>query len=120
MKRLAWLTPVCLTLSLVVVPPASAQFLAGSDLPTVEEQQLEEDYIRTREEHGQSHASGQRPELGPVTGLNPTEAATIVKVGISYSFNPLTGAFSEFNTRHHPWAELSHTVGDVHLIDEST
>ena len=120
MKRLAWLTPVCLTFSLLVVPSAAAQFLAGSDLPTVEEQQLEEDYIRTREEHGQSHASGQRPELGPVTGLNPTEAATIVKVGISYSFNPATGAFSEFNTRHHPHAELSHTAGDVHLIDEST
>lgn len=120
MKRLAWLMPVCLTLSLLVVPPVSAQFLAGSDLPTIEEQQLEDDYIRTREEHGQSHASGQRPELGPVTGLNPTEAATLIRVGISYSFNPATGAFSEFNTRHHPWAELSHTAGDVHLIDEST
>ena len=55
MKRLAWLTPVCLTLSLLVVPPASAQFLAGSDVPTVEEQQLEEDYIRTREEHAAGH-----------------------------------------------------------------
>ena len=118
MKRLVWLGPVCVTLSLLVVPSTSAQFLAGSDYPTAEEQQLEEDYIRTREEHGQSHASGQRPELGPVTGLNPTEAATLIKVGISYSFTN-AGAFSEFSTRHHPFAELSHTAGDVHLIDES-
>lgn len=103
----------------VMAMPARAQFLAGSDLPTPEEQQLEDDHIRSREEHGDSHASGMRPELGPEILGNPTQAHTLIRVGISYSFTA-TGAFSEFSTRHHPFVELTHTAGDVHLIDEST
>jgi peptidoglycan hydrolase-like amidase len=117
--KLACLLALPFTLVLLFAPAAPAQSLAGSDLPTIEDQQLEDDHIRMRAEHGESHASGMRPELGPATLGNPTQAVTIVRVGLSYSFTA-TGVFSEFNTRHHPWAEISHTAGTVHLIDEST
>lgn len=80
--------------------------------------ELEEEHIRSRAEHGESHASGARPELGRVILGNPTQAHTFIRVGLSYSFTS-TGAFSEFSTRHHPFAEISHTAGTVHLIDGS-
>lgn len=99
-------------LSLTLCMPALAQDVP----PTEAELELEEEHIRTRNEHGESHSSGMRPELGPVTLGNPTEAHTLIRVGISYSFTS-TGAFSEFATRHHPFAEISHTAGTVHLID---
>lgn len=86
---------------------------------TPEDLELEEEHIQTRIEHGDSHASGMREELGPVILGNPTQAHTLIRIGLSYSFTS-TGAFSEFNTRHHPFAEISHTAGTVHLIDEAT
>ncbi|HEX2061224.1 MAG TPA: SpoIID/LytB domain-containing protein [Thermoanaerobaculia bacterium] len=88
----------------------------AQELPSPEELELEEEHIRTRNEHGDSHASGMRAELGPVVLGNPAEAHTLIRVGLSYSFTA-TGAFSEFATRHHPFAEISHTAGTVHLID---
>lgn len=90
--------------------PALAQEVELDDLA------LEEEHIRTRNDHGDSHASGMRPELGAVIVGNPTAAHTLIRVGLSYSFTA-TGAFSEFATRHHPFAEISHTAGTVHLID---
>jgi peptidoglycan hydrolase-like amidase len=77
---------------------------------------LEEEHIRSRAENGESHASGMRPELGPVILGNPTQAHTLIRVGLSYSYTS-TGAFSEFSTRHHPFADISHTAGTVHVID---
>jgi SpoIID/LytB domain protein len=89
--------------------------------PADDELQLEEEFIRSRSENGESHASGMRPELGPVTAGNPTTANTILRVGLSYSTLNANGTInSEFSTRHHPLAEISHTVGSVHVIDEST
>src|SRR5687767_2453973 len=62
-----------------------------------------------------------RPELGPQTLGNPTTANTVLTVGLSYSTLNASGAIvSEFSTRHHPLAEISHTAGTVHMIDEST
>ena len=84
-----------------------------------EDQAIEEEFIRSRAELGESHASGAREDLGPVVLGNPTQARTIIRVGISYSFTP-TGTFSEFATRHFPVAEISHTAGTVHLIDVAT
>ncbi len=100
---------LCLSSLLCLAVPAFAQE-QGDDL------ELEEQHIRDRNEHGDSHASGMRPELGPVVLGNPREAVTLIRVGLSYSFTS-TGAFSEFNTRHHPFADISHTAGTVHLID---
>lgn len=91
----------------------------AQEFPPVEsdvELELEEEHIRSRNEHGESHASGMRPELGTVILGNPAEAHTLIRVGLSYSFTA-TGAFSEFATRHHPFAEISHTAGTVHLLD---
>lgn len=114
-----WLCVVALAFFSLIVFSAGAQSLAGSDLPTAEDLELEEEHIRSRAENGDSHASGMRPELGPEILGNPTRAHTFIRVGISYSYTS-TGAFSEFSTRHHPFAEISHTAGTVHLIDEST
>jgi len=96
---------------LTLLPPALAQEV-DPDVAL----ELEEEHIRTRAEQGDSHASGARPELGPVILGNPTEAHTLIRVGLSYSYTA-SGAFSEFSTRHHPFAEISHTAGTVHLLD---
>jgi SpoIID/LytB domain protein len=85
----------------------------------IDDQALEEQFIRSRAELGESHASGARDDLGPVVIGNPTQAHTIIRVGLSYSFTA-TGAFSEFATRHFPAAEISHTAGVVNLIDVAT
>jgi stage II sporulation protein D len=84
-----------------------------------DDQKIEEEFIRSRVELGESHASGGREDLGPVILGNPTQAYTTIRVGLSYSFTP-TGAVSEFATRHFPFAEISHTAGTVHLIDVAT
>ncbi|HEV8661161.1 MAG TPA: SpoIID/LytB domain-containing protein [Thermoanaerobaculia bacterium] len=115
-RRNLWLFAVAVALLVLSPSPASAQ---STDPPTLDDQQLEEEHIRSRIENGDSHASGMRPELGPVILGNPTQAHTLIRVGLSYSFTS-TGTFSEFNTRHFPVAEISHTAGTVHLIDEAT
>jgi peptidoglycan hydrolase-like amidase len=104
MKRL--LSSLAVAVFVLFAVPAFAQEL----------DELEEEHIRSRAEHGDSHASGGRPELGRVILGNPKEAHTFIRVGLSYSFTA-TGAFSEFSTRHHPFAEISHTAGTVHLLD---
>lgn len=78
-----------------------------------ETEQLEEEYIRTKMENGQSHASGARPELGPVVLGNPTTAVKTLRVGLHYN------TASEFGTLHHPFVELGNTDGDVKVIDTS-
>src|SRR5919112_492973 len=115
MSRLSRITAPAV-LALFLAMPAAAQYLAGDNLPSLEHQELEEAHIKSKEEHGESHASGMRAELGPVILGNPTQAHTLIRVGLSYSFTP-AGAVSEFATRHHPFAEISHTAGTVHLID---
>jgi len=108
-RSLIW----CLVLVLFAMP------MAAQENRSLEDIELEEEHIHSRMEHGESHASGMREELGPVVLGNPTQAATVIRVGLSYSYTA-TGAFSEFSTRHHPFAEISHTVGTVHLIDVGT
>jgi peptidoglycan hydrolase-like amidase len=104
-RLLSWLAVPLAVLTLFAVPLAAQEV-----------DELEEEHIRSRAEQGDSHASGARPELGPVILGNPTQAHTLIRVGISYSYTS-TGAFSEFSTRHHPFAEISHTAGTVHLLD---
>jgi len=87
--------------------------------PPTEEQQLEEEWIQTKLEHGESHASGMRPELGPVILGNPTQAVVVLRVGLYYSYTS-SGAYSEFASLHHPYADISHTAGDVHVLDRAT
>jgi SpoIID/LytB domain protein len=85
----------------------------------LDDQQLEEQFIQSHAENGDSHASGMRPELGPVVLGNPTQSVVTLRVGLYYSFTS-TGAFSEFSTLHHPFADISNTAGDVHILDRST
>jgi SpoIID/LytB domain protein len=102
-----------LLLFLCLLAPVLAQEVQPDD------QAIEEEFIRQRAEMGESHASGAREDLGPVILGNPTEAHTTIRVGLSYSYTS-TGAYSEFFTRHHPFADISHTAGTVELIDVSS
>jgi peptidoglycan hydrolase-like amidase len=91
------------------------------DTPQAEQQQIEEEFIRSRAENGESHASGARPELGPVVLGNPTTAAVALRVGLYASTFTSTGALAtEFASLHHTFVELTNTDGDVRVIDKST
>jgi SpoIID/LytB domain protein len=86
-----------------------------------EHEQLEEEFIRSRAENGESHASGARPELGPVVLGNPTTAVTALRVGLYATTFTSTGAVAtEFASLHHPLVQLTNTDGDVKVIDKST
>lgn len=89
--------------------------------PAVEQQSEEDQWIEMRAQQGDSHASGMRPELGPVILGNPTQSVVVLRVGIMLStINPTTGALTEFASSSHPAAEISNTAGDVHVIDEGS
>lgn len=86
-----------------------------------EHERLTEEFIRSQSDNGQSHASGGRPELGPVILGNPTQAVAVLRVGLHYTTLSATGAIvSEFNSLHHPYVELTNTAGDVKVIDRAT
>lgn len=100
-----------------------ACFLLSLGAPNVRAQQptqeqTEDEWIQMKAEQGDSHASGMRPELGPVILGNPTQSVVVLRVGLYYSFTS-SGAFSEFSSLNHPYADISNTAGDVHVIDES-
>lgn len=97
--------------------PAGPQDLQDSQAAAAqaEHEELEAAYIRTREEHGQSHASGSRPELGPVIRGNPTQAIKLLRVGLHRSVGT-----NEFSSLHHFFVELTHTDGEVKVIDRAT
>jgi peptidoglycan hydrolase-like amidase len=94
-------------------------YAAAQPGAALSEQQLEEQWIQMKAEQGDSHASGMRPELGPVGLGNPTQAVAVLRVGLCYSYTA-TGAFSEFTSLHHPFVDISNTAGDVHVIDRAT
>jgi stage II sporulation protein D len=84
-----------------------------------EEEVLTEEFIRSKAENGESHASGNRDDLGPVILGNPTQAVVAIRVGIYYSYTA-AGAYSEFASLNHPLVRLSNTEGFVYVIDRST
>ena len=108
---LSLLLSVCLLSAL----PADAQ---DPQAPT-QDDLLEEEFIRSKAENGESHASGGREDLGPVILGNPTQAATAIRVGLYYSFTA-AGAFSEFASLNHPFVRISNTAGEAEVIDLST
>ncbi|HEV8253343.1 MAG TPA: SpoIID/LytB domain-containing protein [Vicinamibacteria bacterium] len=100
--------------------------LAAQDPPdqppeqTPEERMLEENWLASLEANGHSHASGARPELGPVVRGNPTQAVVALRVGLYYpAFNSTGGVTTEFSTLNHPSVSISSTVDTVHVIDGS-
>ena len=91
------------------------------DAQQSEQQQIEDEFIRSKAENGESHASGARPELGPVVLGNPTAAVVALRVGLYASTFTSTGALAtEFASLHHPFVELTNTDGDVRVLDKST
>ena len=95
-------------------PPASPN-------PQAEQQQLEQEFVQTREQNGESHASGARPDLGPVVLGNPTSAVVALRVGLYASTLTAAGALvTEFASLHHTFVELTNTDGDVKVIDKAT
>ena len=84
------------------------------------EDPLVEEFIRTRIENGESHASGARPEFGPMILGNPTTSVVVLRVGLFAStFNATGGLVTEFGSLHHPFVELTNTAGTVEVIDRS-
>jgi hypothetical protein len=73
--------------------PAAAQ---------TEHEQLEEEFIRSRIENGESHASGARPELGPVVLGNPTMAVVALRVGLHATMFTPTGGDTGVNIGSYP------------------
>ena len=95
------------------VPPPAAEAQA-------EHERLEEEFIQSKIANGESHASGARPELGPLVLGNPTTATVVLRVGLNAStFNASGGLATEFASLHHPAVELSHTAGSVKVTDRS-
>jgi len=113
-------TCLCLFLSIFVLAGIRgiAQ-ITGLPDQTPEEQAIEEEWIRLKAEQGDSHASGNRDDLGPVILGNPTQRVIAVRVGIYYSFTS-TGAYSEFASLHHPFVQVSNTEGTVSVINRAT
>jgi peptidoglycan hydrolase-like amidase len=112
------LASVLLALHFVLLPVVAGAQDPSPRTTSSEEDQFEQDYIRTRLENGQSHASGGRPELGPVVLGNPTGAVRVLRVGLYYStLNATGGIVSEFASLHHPFVDLTNTDGDVKIVD---
>lgn len=85
-----------------------------------EDRMLEENWLASLEANEQSHASGARPELGPVVRGNPTQAVVALRVGLYFTTtNPTTGARTEFGNLNHPAVSVSGTVDTIHVIDRS-
>jgi len=94
-----------------------------TDVPAqqAEDQEIEERWIQSRSEVGDSHASGNRDDLGPVILGNPTQSVVAIRVGLYANTFTSTGAMStEFSTLHHQFVQISNTEGAVAIIDEST
>ena len=82
---------------------------------------LEEDFIRSRAKIGESHASGNRPELGPVNLGTPTQVVQVIRVGLyANTFTAGGGISNEFASLHHEVVSLTNTDGVVAIIDLST
>lgn len=91
-------------------PPAEPEPGEGEGDP------LERAHFLSLLANGPSHASGNRPDLGPVVLGNPTRAVVTIRVGLSWSWTD-AGAYSEFIGRHHRLVQVSPTVGTVHVRD---
>jgi stage II sporulation protein D len=107
-------------LAFLLAAPTAVMAQEPAPPPQSEEERLEQDYIRTRIENGESHASGSRPDLGPVVLGNPTQAVVALRVGLHFSTVSSTGALTEFARLHHPYVELRNTDGDVKVINRET
>ena len=93
-------------------PPAAAA--------QTEHERLEEEFIQSKIANGESHASGARPELGPLVLGNPTTATVVLRVGLNAStLNASGGLTTEFASLHHGFVELTHTAGTVKVTDRS-
>lgn len=85
----------------------------------LDEQAIEEGWRAFQAEHGESHASGGRPEFGPQLIGNPTTAVQVLRIGLRYSYTP-TGARSEFYSYNHPQVQVTGTLDAFHVIDKAT
>lgn len=114
MKKRVGLYLTCLIVVLATMN-VSAQKRKISDA------ELEENFISTRAEIGESHASGNRPELGPVNLGTPTMVVQTMRVGLyANTFTAGGGISNEFASLHHEFVTLTNTAGTVSVIDLAT
>jgi peptidoglycan hydrolase-like amidase len=120
-RHFASLTLFLMTISAAAFAQTPQQPVDPEAQPQSEHEQLEEEFIRSRAENGDSHASGARAELGPVVLGNPTTAVVALRVGLYATTFTSTGAVAtEFASLHHDVVQLTNTAGDVKVIDRST
>jgi stage II sporulation protein D len=119
--RVAAVVSLAAALQLTTPGPAAAQDPPEQPAEQkTEEQMLEENWLASLQANEHSHASGARPDLGPVIRGNPTQAVVALRVGLYFTTtNPTTGARTEFGNLNHPSVSVSGTVDTVHVIDRS-
>lgn len=91
----------------------------GQTLSKEEALTLEQEFVRSKEDHGLSHASGHRKELGPVVLGNPSQSVFTLRVGVHYSYTA-GGAYSEFASLNHPSVRITHTEGSAYVTNVAT
>lgn len=112
-------TAVASTIAQNPAPPPSATPLVQP--AQSEQEQLEDEFVQSRGQNGESHASGARPDLGPIVLGNPTTAVVTLRVGLnSTTFTGDGAVATEFASLHHLFVEVSNTDGDVKVIDRSS
>lgn len=112
-------TFLCLFLLSLLMSPISASAQKDAE---AENRAIEERFIDVKNEQGESHASGARPELGPVNlGVPTLTSAVTVRVGIyANTFNGTGGIATEFSTLHHQTVQVSNTVGSAGIVDRAS
>ncbi|HEV8591158.1 MAG TPA: SpoIID/LytB domain-containing protein [Pyrinomonadaceae bacterium] len=112
-------TILCLFVSMFLLTVVCGY--AQEEVPQTEDQMLEDEFIRLKAENGDSHASGNRDDLGPVILGNPTQAVVAVRVGIyANTFNSTGGIATEFSSLNHQFVQVSNTEGYAHVIDRAS
>lgn len=115
-------TLLCLNVAVFLLTAFSA-VAQVTDVPAqqADDQAIEDAWIQSRSEVGDSHASGNRDDLGPVILGNPTQAVVTIRVGLyANTFTSTGGLNNEFSTLHHQFVQISNTEGAVAIIDRST
>lgn len=118
LRTLACLAGVLLSSATFATEIFGQRVAKGRAAADKEARVLEDEFIRSRSKTGESHASGAREDLGPVTLGNPVQSVFNIRVGIYYSYTT-AGAYSEFASLNHPSVQIGHTTGTASLIDLS-
>ena len=90
-------------------------------VPQSEEEQIEEEFIRTRSRKRTVARVGRASGARASRPRKPNATVVALRVGLNATTLNSTGGWSsEFASLHHEFVELTNTDGDVKVIDRST